>query len=98
MNTTEQRLSAVEEGLKMAGMTSKKVLTFDEAAQFTGLSKSYLYKLISTQRIPHFKPTGKLVYFDRVELEVWLSQNRVCTANELESKAQTYCMNKRGRR
>ncbi len=53
----------------MAGLTSKKVLTFDEAAKFTGLSKSYLYKLTSQQRIPFFKPTGKLVYFDREELE-----------------------------
>lgn len=95
--TTEQRLSAVEESLKMAGLTSKKVLTFEEAAQFTGLSKSYLYKLTSTQRIPHFKPTGKLVYFNREELEMWLSQNRVSTTDEIEQKAQAYCMQKGGR-
>lgn len=90
--TTEQRLSAVEESIKMAGLTSKKVLTFDEAARFTGLSKSYLYKLTSQQRIPHFKPTGKLVYFNREELEMWLSQNRVSTCDEIEQKAQVYCM------
>ncbi len=94
--TTEQRLSAVEEGLKMAGLTSKKVLTFDEAAKFTGLSKSYLYKLTSQQRIPFFKPTGKLVYFDREELETWLSQNRIGTVEEIDQRAQSYCMKKRG--
>ncbi len=88
----EQRLEVVEESLKMAGLTSKKVLTFDEAARFTGLSKSYLYKLTSQQRVPHFKPTGKLVYFNRVELEAWLTQNRVSTSAEIEEQAQTYCM------
>ena len=95
--TTEKRLTAVEDGLRMAGLTSKTVLTFDEAAQFSGLSKSYLYKLTSQQRIPHFKPTGKLVYFNREELEAWLLQNRVSTTEEIEQKAQAYCM-KKGRR
>ena len=80
----------------MAGLTSKKVLTFDEAAKFTGLSKSYLYKLTSQQRIPFFKPTGKLVYFDREELETWLSQNRIGTVEEIDQRAQSYCMKKRG--
>lgn len=94
----EKRLEAVEETVKMAGLTSKKVLTFDEAAQFSGLSKSYLYKLTSQQRVPHFKPTGKLVYFNREELEAWLTQNRVSTSAEIEEQAQRYCMqNKPGR-
>lgn len=70
----------------------KEILTFDEAAQFTGLSKSYLYKLTSSQRISHFKPTGKLIYFNRSELEAWLMQNKVSTSDEMESKAQAYCM------
>ncbi|WP_304708978.1 AlpA family transcriptional regulator [uncultured Rikenella sp.] len=96
--TTEQRLSAIEESLKMAGLTSKKVLTLGEAAQFTGLSKSYLYKLTSQHRIPHFKPTGKLVYFDREELEAWLAQNRVQTVYEIKDQAQGYCMGRKGRK
>lgn len=45
MGTLEQRLTTVEQAVQMAGLTSKEILTFDEAAQFTGLSKNYLYKL-----------------------------------------------------
>lgn len=75
----------------------KNVLTFDEACVFSGLSKSYLYKLTSAQKIPHYKPSGKLIYFNREELEAWLLQNRVSTSDELENKAQAYCMsNKKG--
>lgn len=75
----------------------KNVLTFDEACSFTGLSKSYLYKLTASKRIPHYCPTGKLLYFNREELEAWLLQNRVSTSDELENKAQAYCMgNKKG--
>lgn len=93
----EQRLEAIEEAVKMAGLAAKEVLTFAEAALFTGLSKSYLYKLTSGQKIPHYKPSGKLCYFNRAELEAWLTQNRISTSAEIEQQAQTYCMqNKAG--
>ncbi|MDR2814879.1 MAG: helix-turn-helix domain-containing protein [Prevotellaceae bacterium] len=69
----------------------KEILTFAEAAVYTGLSKSYLYKLTSEQRIPHYKPNGKMVYFDLNELMAWLRQNRVATLDEIERKAQRYC-------
>jgi len=73
----EQRLEAVENAVKMAGLATKEVLTFEEAAAYTGLAKSYLYKLTSAKRIPHYKPLGKIVYFNRAELEGWLLSHRV---------------------
>lgn len=76
--------------IEAAALSQKKVLNFDEACLFTGLSKSHLYRLTSSQRVPHFKPSGKLVYFDRVELEVWLLQNRVSTIAEIEQQATKY--------
>ena len=76
-------------------ITEKKVLTSSEAAQYLGISMSYLYKLTMARAIPHYKPTGKLCYFDREELEAWLHGNRVATADELDNQAQAYC-NKRG--
>ncbi|MCD8295454.1 MAG: helix-turn-helix domain-containing protein [Clostridia bacterium] len=57
-----------------------------------GISKSYLYKLTMKQQIPHYKPMGKMCYFNRVELEQWLQSNRCATANELNQQAQSYCM------
>ncbi len=95
--TIEQRIETVEETVKMAGLATKEVLTFAEAAIFTGLSKSYLYKLTSGQKIPHYKPAGKVVYFNRTELQAWLQQNRVSTTDEIETKAQAFCMQKGGK-
>ncbi|MDR0421391.1 MAG: helix-turn-helix domain-containing protein [Proteiniphilum sp.] len=90
-------MDVVENSIKMAGLATKEVLTFDEAAIFTGLSKSYLYKLTSGQKIPHYKPAGKVLYFNREELQAWLLQNRVSTTDEVAEKAQSYCMtNKKG--
>lgn len=84
--------TAVEQAVKGIGLASKEVLTFDEAAQFTGLAKSTLYKMTSGQKIPHYKPSGKLCYFNREELQAWLMQNRISTTDEIAGKAQAYCM------
>ena len=73
---------------------TKEVLTSDEAAKYMGVSKSYLYKLTMRQQIPHFKPMGKMCYFNRLELEQWLQSNRVATTTEIEQQAQAFCMKK----
>ena len=90
---TEERLTESDQLVKMAVIVAKEVLTFDEAATFTGLSKSCLYKMTSGKKIPHFKPTGKLCYFNRLELQAWLQQNRIATTEEVHEQAQSYCMN-----
>ena len=75
---------------------TKEVLTSDEAAKYMGISKSYLYKLTMKQQIPHYKPMGKMCYFNRLELEGWLQGNRIATDSELNQQAQDYCMKKGG--
>lgn len=67
----EERLEHIEKLL----LTNKKVLSFDEACDYTGISRSYMYKLTSSGKIPHSKPGGKLIFFNRDRLEVWLLAN-----------------------
>ncbi len=73
---------------------SKNVLSFDEASRFLNLSKSYLYKLTSGNLIPHYKPQGKMLYFEKAELEAWLRQNPVKTQAQIEQEAQKYILNR----
>lgn len=77
---------------------TKEVLTSDEVARYMGVSKSYLYKLTMRKQIPHYKPMGKMCYFDRLELQEWLKSNRVTTESEISQQAQAYCMKKGGLR
>lgn len=60
----------------------KEVLTTAEAAEFLGLKKSYLYKLMIRRQIPYYKPTGKHCYFKHEDLMQWMLSNRVSTINE----------------
>jgi excisionase family DNA binding protein len=93
MNKEEQK-QVVDSVTANTIFCTKEILTSDEAARYMGISKSYLYKLTMRQQIPHFKPMGKMCYFNRAELEQWLQQNRVATATEINRKAQAYCMQK----
>lgn len=71
--------------------TTKEVLTAQETARYMGISMSYLYKLTMRKQIPHYKPMGKVCYFNRKEVEQWLQSNRVSTDQELNNKALSYC-------
>ena len=64
--------------------TTKEVLTSQEAARYMGISLSHLDKLTMRQEIPHYKPMGKLCYFNRHELEEWLQTNRINTGAEAQ--------------
>lgn len=77
-------------------LEQKEVLTLNEVSQFTGLSKSHIYRLCSTGGIPFYKPFGKVNYFDRLEIIDWLKQNRIATTKELETKASTFVTLKNG--
>ncbi len=92
---TKEEITAIADRVsaKISGNT-KEVLTSEEAARYMGISRSHLYKLTHRQEIPHFKPTGKVIYFNRAELEQWLQNNRVATVNEARGLAEAYC--KRG--
>lgn len=80
----EMRVSALEKHL----FVIKRVFSFEEACRFLNLSKSYLYQLTSKGLIPHYKPQGKMLYFEREELESWLLQNPV--RNKLQLEAEAY--------
>lgn len=92
--SVEQRLDTIERLLR----GQKSVLTFEEGCEFTGLSKSYMYKLTHRNQIPFFKPHGKNIYFSREELEKWLLKNPVKTAEAVEQEAANYVTLGKGRK
>lgn len=84
----EQRIEELENLVYL----NKNVLSFEEACKFTNLSKSYLDKLTSTQQIPHYKPQGKMIYFEKDALEAWLRQNPVKTQAQISQEATHYIL------
>lgn len=89
--TGEELKQITDEVTKKYLFCTKEVLTSNEVADYMGISKSYLYKLTMRREIPHYKPMGKMCYYNRAELEAWLQSNRVATATEIDSKVANYC-------
>ena len=92
MNNIElnEKLNNIERLL----LGAKKVLTFDEACDYTGISRSYLYKLTAAGKIPHSKPNGKLIYFDIDRLNQWLLRNDRKSTYETHDQAVEYILRK----
>ncbi|MDR0332409.1 MAG: helix-turn-helix domain-containing protein [Dysgonamonadaceae bacterium] len=88
----EQNLEARVLELEQTIFHTKNIFSFDEASKFLNLSKSYLYKLTSGNLIPHYKPQGKMLYFEKEELENWLRQNPIKTQAQIAREAQQYVM------
>ena len=70
-----------------------EVMNADEAAKYTSLSKSAIYKMTAQRAIPHFK-RGKKLYFKKAELDDWLTQHKIATRDEIDKMATEYILNK----
>ncbi len=86
-----EALARIEKNTLLA---AKRVLNLDDASQLLGLSKSFVYKLTATHQLPCYRPGGKLLYFDRGEMEAWLLRNRQASQLELEQAAAAHCVTK----
>ena len=68
-------------------ITSKNILTGDEVINYTGFSQKQIYKLTSTRAIPHYKPSGRRLFFKKDEIDKWITQGRVKTQTELRDES-----------
>ncbi|MFA7421264.1 MAG: helix-turn-helix domain-containing protein [Melioribacteraceae bacterium] len=67
----------------------QRPLNFVEAAQYLSISQSTLYKLTYQRKIPAHKPSGKLLYFFKHELDEWISKGRDDTSASLSAGRRT---------
>ncbi len=69
-------------------------ITIDQAAQFLGLKKDYLYRLTHLKEIPYYK-YGRFVRFKLEDLREWKESRirAVPTRAQMQSQAAAYCMN-----
>ena len=75
-------------------MIKRILLTTAEAAEYLGVKKAYLLKLMMKKVIPYYKPNGKLCYFDEADLDHWMRRIRIASEEELDQNAQKYIINK----
>jgi predicted DNA-binding transcriptional regulator AlpA len=87
LQNLSDRLDRIE---RAALLGAKEVLTVDEAALFTGYSVKSIYSFTSSRGIPFCKNEYGKLYFIKSDLVEWMTRNRHMTADEINSRADTY--------
>lgn len=82
--------SLTKELKKILVIGVKQTLTSQEAALYTGMS--YLAFLHRVNEITHYKP-GKMLYFDKKDLDSWMHQNKIASDNDIMRQAEIFCQN-----
>ena len=78
-----KELHELKQLVRQQGLAQKEVISAEECAELLGVSVSYVYRLTSEKRLPHYKPQGKKIYFKRAELLDWLLSHRISPDAEL---------------
>lgn len=83
----DQRFKSIEDTL----YSTKDILNMKEVCQYLDISQSLLYKLTCNGEIPHFKPRGKMIFFEKKELIKWIKKNSKSASgkNRKNSKSST---------
>ena len=81
------KLDQIEQLLLQQNVTAKQVLSFKEACAYMNISPSFLYKQTSSRAIPHSCPNGKMLYFEKQELDAWMLRNPQKTVYDIHQNA-----------
>lgn len=80
-----KRLKSIEETL----YTTKDILNMKEVCQYLDISQSLLYKLTCSGEIPHFKPRGKMIFFEKKELIEWIKKSNLLSSEITKGSSKT---------
>lgn len=93
MSNLLEKLTAIKSLMEQQIVNQKRILNLEEASKFLGISKSDLYKRTSSNSIPFHKPSGKLIFFLREDLESWMLTNRQSSIDEINQAANNLKLN-----
>lgn len=82
-----QKLNQLE---KLIIGTTKQIFTVDDVVNYTGFSRSYVYKLVHNNILPYSKPNNRTLFFNKKEIDDWLLQNKSKSVSQLEIEANNY--------
>lgn len=94
-----ERLERIENLLSVGSLlATKEALNMDEASIYTGLSKSTLYKLTSSGKLPYYQPGNKIIWLKKSDLDNFMLSNRKATTAEIQAEAVSRVANKTNER
>lgn len=75
----------------------KPFLTLEELSQYIGVSKHTLYMWNSKNKIPYYKPDGKIIFYKLEDVDSYVldPKNRIKSHKEIEIEVRTMILLKK---
>ena len=87
-------LIEIRDSLKEKNILNKEFLTIEEASAFLGVSTSCIYKITSQKKVTYYKPSGKLIYFKRDDIEQFVLSNPIYSKDVMNEMSADYLLKK----
>jgi predicted DNA-binding transcriptional regulator AlpA len=81
--------------IKVLRIAKMEFWNLNDASLMLGYNEAYLYKLVSSGRIPHCKPTNGKVFFLKEDLLEWMRNHRGKTEAERSVETEKYLLKSR---
>lgn len=82
--------------LVLSGLKNKSMMTTKEAAEYVGCKPCTIRELARKKAIVHYKDSvGRMIRFQKKDLDEWMQHTRVDSGEELEQKALAHIRRKR---
>ncbi|WP_397445961.1 helix-turn-helix domain-containing protein [Polaribacter sp. R77954] len=88
-----QNLNSIKNNKNSIG-TYPEIMDVKALTEYLNVSSSYIYKMTSTNQIPHSKK-GKKLYFDKEKVTNWALENTVMTQEEMQEVATKYLLKRK---
>lgn len=87
----ETILFRIDEAVKIQ---HSEYLSMEETCKYMGVTKTHLYRLMKERLITYSKPTGKMAYFKKSDIEEYLGRNTIPSFASLEALASDHVISK----
>lgn len=95
ISTLIREVRTLRKEVRNSTLFRKRIYTLKEASIVLGISYSQIQKLVSSKQIPHSKPTGKLIFIRRRDLEKFVMKNRIESEDEIDTIVSNSLLNLR---
>ena len=80
-----KEVKTLKREIKKSNLYRKRIYTIKESASVIGVSISYIQKLVSSNEIKHSRPTGKLIFIRRRDLESFIMRKTIQSNDDIET-------------
>jgi excisionase family DNA binding protein len=83
-------LKKLDDMAELIALYHDQPLTLERTSEYLGIKKTTLYQWMHKNKIPYYRPAGKLVFFSRLELNKWAFMHKIMTKEVMNKKPYRY--------